>query len=368
MLKNIAKVIFFIVAPILLGLVGLLLIWSDLLCRLQILFRRESPVRSGNDPVFSSPVESGLPRRPASIVIPNWNGKALLEKYLPTVIEACLPSDEIIVVDNGSADGSVEFVRRNFAPVRVLALERNLGFGGGANAGIQAARHRIVVLLNNDMRAAPHFLPPLLEGFADPEVFAVSAQIFFSDPTKRREETGLTTGCFEKGFVRVRHEADDQIDRLFPTFYAGGGSTAYDREKFLEMGGFDPLFEPFYLEDTDLSYGAWRRGWKVLYQPHSRLYHEHRATIGKHYSPSAIRAYLQKNYVLMVWKNIHRWRWLAQHLFYLYGHMALCWMGRATETRTSMGAVLLALRQLRPALASRRRSLFRSRVSARAVF
>ena len=368
MWKNVAKVIFFIVSPVLLGLIGLLLIWSDLLCRLQILFQKEIPAGSENDPNHSSPIDSDCLRPPASIVIPNWNGKELLEKYLPTVMAACLPCDEIIVVDNGSADGSAEFVRRNFPPVRVLALERNLGFGGGANAGIRAASHRIVVLLNNDMRAAPDFLSPLLEGFADPDVFAVSAQIFFSDPAKRREETGLTTGRFEKGFVRVRHEADDRIDRLFPTFYAGGGSTAYDREKFLELGGFDPLFEPFYLEDTDLSYGAWRMGWKVLYQPKSRLFHEHRATIGKHYSPTAIRAYLQKNYVLMVWKNIHRWRWLAAHLLYLYGHMALCGLGRATETRTSMGAVLLALRQLGPALRSRRRRLLRSRVSDRAVF
>lgn len=362
-MKKIGKLLFLAVAPAVLAFVALFLWCADLLSGLQLLFRRRRLTLEPATP--ASPYE---PPRHASIVIPNWNGRDLLEKYLQTVLAACSPSDEVMVVDNASSDGSAEFLRRNFPQVRVLALDRNHGFGGGANAGVRAARHRIVVLLNNDMRAAPDFLAPLLAGFTDEWVFAVSAQIFFSDSSRRREETGLTEGRFEKGFIRVRHVADDQIHRLYPTFYAGGGSTAYDREKFLQLGGFDPLFEPFYLEDTDLSYGAWRRGWKVLYQPKSCLYHEHRATIGKHYSPEAILAYLQKNYVVMVWKNVHRWRWLVSHFLYLYGHMALCCAGRATETRTTVGAFLLALQELPQALRSRRAALLRARVKDRSVF
>src|SRR5437870_5519917 len=130
----------------------------------------------------------------ASVVIPNWNGRELLEKYLPSVIEALAgnPAYEIIVVDNGSTDGSPEFIRDTFPSVKVLSLPTNLGFGGGSNAGFREATNDIVVLLNSDMRVAPDFLSPLLEGFHDPEVFAVSCQIFFSDPHKLREETGLT--------------------------------------------------------------------------------------------------------------------------------------------------------------------------------
>ena len=143
----------------------------------------------------------------ASIVIPNWNGRDLLAKYLPSVIDAMAghPENEIIVVDNGSEDGSVEFLRDQFPAVRVLALDRNLGFGGGSNEGFRAAKNDIVVLLNSDMRVQPDFLAPLLEAFTDERVFAVSCQIFFSDPAKVREETGLTQAWWQHGRLRVRH-------------------------------------------------------------------------------------------------------------------------------------------------------------------
>src|SRR5882672_10979573 len=132
----------------------------------------------------------------ASVVIPNWNGRDLLEKYLPSVITALAghPANEIIVVDNGSTDGSAEYVRTAFPSVTVLALPTNLGFGGGSNAGFRAAKNDIVVLLNSDMRVERNFLAPLLAGFHDPQTFAVSCQIFFSDDSKLREETGLTEG------------------------------------------------------------------------------------------------------------------------------------------------------------------------------
>src|SRR5215831_9740259 len=173
--------------------------------------------------------ERGTSRGAASVVIPNWNGKDLLAKYLPPLMEALAgnPENEIIVVDNGSTDGSADFVRTAFPEVKVLPLPVNLGFGGGSNAGFREARNDIVVLLNSDMRVAPDFLAPLLEAFTDPEVFAVSCQIFFTDAAKVREETGLTQGWWQDGGLRVRHRIDGAIDDLYPCFYGGGGSCAF---------------------------------------------------------------------------------------------------------------------------------------------
>jgi GT2 family glycosyltransferase len=275
------------------------------------------------------PGEPDLPPRPrptaASVVIPNWNGRDLLEKYLPSVAAAMEgnPENEIVVVDNGSTDGSADFVRAAFPQVKLLALPANLGFGGGSNAGFRAARNDVVVLLNNDMRVDAGYLAPLLEGFDDPLVFAVSCQIFFGDPARVREETGLTQGWWQDGGLRVRHRIDEAIDGLFPCFYGGGGSCAFDRAKFLELGGFDRLLEPFYLEDTDLGYMAWKRGWKVLYQPRSAVYHEHRGTIGKRFREDRIQAVLKTNYLLFSWKNIHEWRKLAPHFAFSWAGAVL---------------------------------------------
>ena len=294
----------------------------------------------------------------ASVVIPNWNGRELLEKYLPSVVAALVGSaaNEIVVVDNGSSDGSAEFVRRNFPGVKLVALERNLGFGGGSNAGVRAAKNDIVVLLNSDMRVAPDFLVPLVEGFTDERVFAVSCQILFTDERKRREETGLTQGWWEEGGLRVRHRIDEKVRDLYPCFYGGGGSCGFDRRKFLELGGFDPLLSPFYLEDTDLSYEAWKRGWKVLYQPRSVVYHEHRGTIGKRFTEAQIQSVLKKNYILFAWKNIHEWRRMASHFFFTYAGALVSVVFGDSPRRSSMSGLWRAFLQLPGAMRSRWRA------------
>jgi GT2 family glycosyltransferase len=308
--------------------------------------------------------------RSATVVIPNWNGRDLLAKYLPSVIEALAgdPENEIIVVDNGSDDGSAQFVAQRFPLVRLLALDRNLGFGGGSNEGFRAAKNDVVVLLNSDMRVQPDFLAPLLETFTDENVFSVSCQIFFSDPGKIREETGLTQGWWENGSLRVRHRADPGIQVPFPCFYGGGGSCAFDRQKFLELGGFDELLRPFYLEDTDLGYQAWKRGWKVLYQPRSVVYHEHRGTIGKHFSQPAIDRVLKKNFILFCWKNIHEWRRLNSHFFFTFAGNSLSVLFGDSPERSNLAGLWRAFLQLPAALGSRARARSRALVSDTEAF
>jgi len=294
----------------------------------------------------------------ASVVIPNWNGRDLLAKYIPSVLEALAgnPDNEIIVVDNGSEDGSAQFLREYFPSVRVLALDRNLGFGGGSNAGFRAAKNDIVVLLNSDMRVEPDFLPPLLEAFTDEAVFSVACQIFFSDPNKLREETGLTQSWWENGSLRVRHRDDPAIQVSYPCAYGGGGSCAFDRRKFLELGGFDELLAPFYMEDTDVGYLAWKRGWKVLYQPRSVVYHEHRGTIGKKFSAAQIDLVLKKNFALFCWKNIHEWPRLTSHFFFSYaGAVVTVLFGESLE-RANFAGLWRAWKQLPGAMHSRARA------------
>jgi GT2 family glycosyltransferase/glycosyltransferase involved in cell wall biosynthesis len=293
--------------------------------------------------------------RSASVVIPNWNGRDLLEKYLPSVIVALAhhPGSEIIVVENGSTDGSGGFLKQQFPQVRVVQLDRNLGFGGGSNRGFAEAKNDIVVLLNSDMRVAPDFLQPLLDAFTDELVFAASCQIFFTDPNKIREETGLTQGWWANGGLRVRHRDDPQVTDPFPCFYGGGGSCAFDRRKFLDIGGFDELLRPFYLEDTDIGYLAWKRGWKVLYQPKSRVWHEHRGTIGKKFSRRYIDSIVKKNFLLFSWKNIHQWQRLASHFFFAYAGAILSVLFGDSPERPNLLALARAASQTPQALISR---------------
>src|ERR1700757_2598796 len=103
-----------------------------------------------------------------------------------------------------------------------------------------------------------------------------------------------------------------------PASMAAAAPGRLNGRKFLELGGFDSLLRPFYLEDTDLGYQAWKRGWKVLYQPKSVVYHEHRGTIGKRFTESQIQAVLKKNFILFCWKNIHDWKKLISQFFFTY--------------------------------------------------
>jgi GT2 family glycosyltransferase len=335
--------------------------------------RRAEPAEPERSPASVAAGAAGQSACPAysrptslSVVIPTWNGRDLLEKFLPSVVRAAgfHPDNEVIVVDNASEDGTEQYVRQVFPQVRVLRFNENLGFGGGNNAGVRAARNDVVVVLNNDMRVEPDCFERLIEGFTDAEVFAVSAQIFFLDGNKRREETGLTEGRFENGFFRFGHLAED-VASLYPTFYAGGGSSAYHRAKYLELGGFDDLFHPFYVEDADLSYNAWKRGWKVLYQPAAVVHHEHRGTIGRRFTARQIEAILKKNHILMVWKNVHNWGRLAEHFFFTYSGALLSLVFPPSPQRTTLAGYTGALRGWGTALGRRWRARNGSVISDR---
>jgi len=296
--------------------------------------------------------------RRTTILILNWDGKHLLAESLPAVIEAVryeAGGHDILVVDNGSTDGSVEFIHQNFPSVRVLALDQNYGFGGGNNRGMAAVQTDTAVFLNNDMIVDRGFLRPLLDGLEDPSVFAVTSQIFFADSSRRREETGKTRARFEGGFFYLWHDdihPEDEADATVPVFWAGGGACAVDRDKYLAIGGFDSLYHPFYVEDTDLSYQAWKRGWKCLLAPASRVVHRHRSTTKAKFSHEFIETTIRKNQYLFVWKNVSDLSMLFQHLLNLPRIQVQSIMQHSPAFET--GAFFRALRQLPEALRRRR--------------
>jgi O-antigen biosynthesis protein len=258
-----------------------------------------------------------------TIQILNWDGKHLLAECLPRLLKAVSKAGgrhKILVVDNGSTDNSLDFLRKEFPAVGVVALDRNYGFSIGNNLGLKHVVTDIVVLLNNDMLVDDDFLLPLLVPFSENNVFAVTSQISFADATKRREETGKTRGRFEGGIFYLWHDemnADDENRSAAPVFWAGGGSCAIDRRKYEMLGGFDSLYHPFYVEDVDLSYQAWKRGWKSLLAPASHVVHKHRGTSRPKYGDEFVDNTIRRNHYLLVWKNVTDFRLLLEHLFQL---------------------------------------------------
>ena len=297
-------------------------------------------------------------RRLASLIVLNWDGKHLLEEFLPSVLEAVRQDGgdhEILVVDNGSRDDSLAFLKSRYPRVRVVGLGQNRRFTGGNNAGVRAAAREVVVLLNNDMEVDPHFLRPLLEGFRDESVFAVSSQVFFQDKSRRREETGNTRSRWRQGFPEPYHDEipPGPAGACLPVFWAGGGSSAFDRRKFLALGGLDRLYDPFYLEDVDLSYQAWKQGWKSLLAPGSLVVHKHRGTNRGKFGDNFVDNTIRKNQYLFVWKSITDARWILQHCLFL--PLTQARFMAQTNVRFELRAFFRALRQFPEALYKRYR-------------
>lgn len=294
-------------------------------------------------------LEIAVPNRDSvTIQILNWDGKHLLAQCLPRLIKAVSAAGgrhHILVVDNGSTDGSLEFLRKEFPTVRVVALDRNYGFSIGNNLGMKHIRTDVVVLLNNDMLVEEDFLRPLLTPFLEPDVFAVTSQISFADPLKRREETGMTRGRFEGGAFYLWHDEirpKDETNPSIPVFWAGGGSCAIDRRKFDVLGGFDSLYHPFYVEDVDISYQAWKRGWKSLLAPASHVVHKHRGTSRPKFGDDFVDGVIRRNQYLLVWKNVTDFRLIAEHLVqlpWIHGRAILS-KGASFEIRAYLGALL----------------------------
>jgi len=243
-----------------------------------------------------------------SIIIPNWNGEKLLKKNLPAVFQS--KAKEVIVVDNGSQDGSVallKILQKQYPQLKVVFNQKNLGFAKAVNQGVKAAKGEIVVLLNNDVVPKEDFLKPLVKDFEEEKVFAVS----LNEP-----QWSWAKGKWIKGFVE--HEVGPKTEKPHLSFWANGGSGAFRKSIWLKLGGLDEIFAPFYWEDIDLSYRAWKRGYKILWEPQSIVHHQHETTVSSHFSQKDIDLIAQRNQLLFIWKNITDFRMLFIHKMFLW--------------------------------------------------
>lgn len=266
---------------------------------------------------------------PVSIVIPTWNGKHLLEQFLPSVISAAdayvrsaRAAVEIVVVDDGSTDDTAGWLSKQSAPVplRTIRQDPNRGFGAACNRGVQDARHPLVYLVNNDVEMSTNVLS-LLSGSFDADddshpLLAVHTRMRDLE-TNRDVGTGKMGG-FHRGFLRVHRSYMPRDDTSGPywSMFATGGSSMFHRARYLELGGFDPLFAPFYFEDVELSYRGWKRGYSVAYQPHSLVRHRFSSTIAP-LAGKSVERISHRNRLIFHWIHLHDSRFLAAHVLWL---------------------------------------------------
>lgn len=242
-----------------------------------------------------------------SVVVPSRSGKHLLERLLPGLRRELsgLPS-EIIVVDNGSEDGTAEYLRQSWPEIVVESSAEPLAFAEAANRGIARARYWRVCLLNNDMVLRGGFFAPLLRAFETvPDLFAATAQIFFPEG-ERRQETGKAVISTRGGSLDfpVRCDAPAEGEDLTWVLYGSGGCSLYDARKLRRLGGFDPIFRPAYVEDLDLGFRAWQRGWPTVFVAGAQLVHQHQATTSRYFSEAELSRVLEVNYLKFLARRI----------------------------------------------------------------
>ena len=250
-----------------------------------------------------------------SIVIPNWNGLEFLKLCIPSIIKAIEFYScpwEIIIVDNASSDGSLDYLESNFQKITIITLKENLGFAKAMNIGIKEAKGDIVIGLNNDVFVEEDFIAPLVSHFSnDGNIFAVAAKMLLWG--RKTLNFGRAVGKFRFGIFRRTFQ-----EPTIPTntLYACGGAFAVDKDKFLKLGGFDEDLIAYW-EDLDLCYRAWKQGYKTIYEPRSIAYHKFHGTYIKKCGEKGICKISGENYFLFALKNFHDKSFFYQQLFSL---------------------------------------------------
>lgn len=231
-----------------------------------------------------------------SVVTVNWNGRSHLEALLPSVL-ALRPS-EVIVVDNGSRDGSVEFLRTRFPEVRLLVNDRNRGFAEPNNLAAQEAQGSTLAFINNDMRCHPDWLEAGLEGL---ESAACVASRILNWEGDRIDYNGGSLQYLGYALQMDMGVLLDRVTRREKVLFPCGGAMLIDRDTFLKVGGFDPDFFAIF-EDVDLGWRLWLAGYEVHLRPDSLVYHRGHGTFRSH-AEAKMRYLMHRNALMTIIKN-----------------------------------------------------------------
>lgn len=262
------------------------------------------------------------------VVIPNYNGSDLVEKNLPILLKCLEKYDigEVIINDDFSRTEDFEklseFIDKikidSKIKIKLIRNDRNYGFSSTVDNGVKQTKSELVLLLNTDVITSENFLDPLLEDFKhNNNLFGVGIM------DKSVEDggdvlRGRGLASWKRGFLVHRRGEVDKSD----TFWISGGSSLVRRDLFVKFGGFDPIYNPFYWEDIDLSYRVQKGGYEIMFDNRSEVEHRHKeGAIKKHYNNARINTIAYRNQFIFVWKNISDTGLLLSHFFWLPFHI-----------------------------------------------
>ena len=255
-----------------------------------------------------------------TVVIPNWNGMAYLENCLLSLQDQTMKDFGIILIDNGSEDGSVDFVRERFPAVRIRAFHRNTGFCRAVNEGIRLCGTPYVILLNNDTVCDRHFVEKLYEAISEREdTFSVASRMMQMDDPGRIDDAGDFYCAFGWAFADGRGLDASRRARPRKVFASCAGAAIYRTDLVIELGMFDERHFA-YLEDIDIGWRALRAGYVNRYEPGAAVLHAGSATTGSAYNPFKTKL-AAANSVYIIRKNMPVWQIVLDLPLILAGFM-----------------------------------------------
>ena len=256
-----------------------------------------------------------------TVVIPNYNGKEYLNICLSSLYaqQNCPVPFHVLVVDNGSTDGSVEDARERFPETEWICLSENTGFCHAVNVGIEHTKDPYVILLNNDTKVGPHYIQALYEAIRkDDRIFSVSAKMLMWDDPSLVDDAGDYYCAFGWCLARGKGKPAIDFDAPAEVFSACAGAAIYRRSVFDEIGLFDELHFA-YVEDLDIGYRARIFGYKNMYEPRARVLHYGSARTGSRYNAFKVE-HAAANNIYVVMKNMPLGQLLLNLPFLLPGY------------------------------------------------
>jgi GT2 family glycosyltransferase len=257
--------------------------------------------------------------RGISVILLTWNGLTLLKECLPKVVSNLsrwsMPH-ELIIVDNGSRDGTIEYLAGTYPEVPCVKFAKNRGFAQANNAAVKQTCFDTILFLNNDLYLEEDFISALYGRLDEDKVFAVAPKILRWD--KVTIDDGLRYGRYTSGLFSAELEKERErfAKSHWVTFFCGACFLC-KKEIFTALEGFDTLYTPYAWEDLDLAYRAWKRGYKIAYEPRSVAYHKREATTRSAFSNLFFISLMWKNKFIFTWKNITSRKMIMAHLAWL---------------------------------------------------